>query len=102
MDSRNLYRGEHSFLELFVLFQRGIETAAAAARWTAKPLVTASSLIAYTVISLEFAAFRLYLAALPAHDLMISSTTQKMPSWSRTMRKGPRWVWAGCSREDRA
>jgi len=54
---------------LFNAIQRGIETAMVAARWAAKPLTTAPSLIAYTVTSLEFVAFRFHLAALRAHDL---------------------------------
>jgi len=54
---------------LFNAIQHGIETATVAAHWAAKPLTTAPSLIAYTVISLELVAFRFYLAALRAHDL---------------------------------
>ena len=79
-------------------------TAAVAARWAwaAKPLATASSLIAYTVTSLAFVVFRLYLAALRAHDLIDDS---KKPSSSRPMRVGLSGVWMGCfprRREGRA
>jgi len=78
--SGRVYRRECGSLELFVLVQRhptqhGIETTAVAARarWAAEPLATASSLIAYTVISLAFVAFRFHLAALRAHDLIDDS-----------------------------
>ena len=53
---------------LFNAIQRGRETTAAVAaraRWAAKPLATASSLIVYTVVSLGFVAFRFYLSACP-------------------------------------
>ena len=50
----------------FNAIQRGIETAAVAARWAAKPLIP-PLLSSHTP---SFVAFRFYLAALRAHDLI--------------------------------
>jgi len=64
--------------------QRGIEAAAVAARWAAKPIVR-PLLSSHTPPSLELVAFRFYLATLQVRDLIDDS---KKLSSLRPMRVG--------------